>query len=102
MRPAKKGARVSWDTVKRTLRRLGCSFRRARRVVPKPAPHQAQARVRRALSKLHRLEAAGKCDVLYADESGFCLQPCYSPASPTFGRRKGRPWACLPRRIRAA
>jgi len=31
--------------------------------------------VRRALRKLHRLEAAHRCDVLYTDESGFGLQP---------------------------
>lgn len=29
----------------------------------------------RALTKLHRLEEADKCHVLYGDESGFCLQP---------------------------
>jgi hypothetical protein len=45
--------------------------------VPPKAPAPAtQAAVRRALAKLHRLEAAGRCDVLYGDESGFSLLPC--------------------------
>ncbi len=61
--------------MKRALKRLGYSFRRARRVAPKAPPEAHQARVKRALAKFHRLEAAGKCDVLYTDESGFSLQP---------------------------
>ena len=61
--------------MKRTLKRLGFTFRRARRVPPKSPPQEQQERVRRALTRLHRLEEAGKCHVLYGDESGFCLQP---------------------------
>ena len=38
-------------------------------------PVVRQAR-ERALDKLRRLEAQGKCDVLYGDESGFALCPC--------------------------
>jgi len=72
--------------VKRCLRRLGFTFRRARRVPPKAPPQAQQARVRRALSRLHRLEAAGKCQVLYGDESGFCLQPCV----PYLWQKKGQ------------
>jgi len=66
---------VTWATVRRVLRKEGYSYRRARRVPPKRPPEAHQARVKRALTKLHRLEDAGKCQVLYADESGFCLQP---------------------------
>lgn len=40
----------------------------------------------KALGKLHRLEAAGKCHVLYADESGFCLQPVV----PYLWQKKGK------------
>jgi len=61
--------------VKRCLRRLGFTFRRARRVPPKSPPEKQQSRVQRALGRLHALEAVGKCQVLYGDESGFCLQP---------------------------
>ncbi len=57
------------------MREDGYSFRRARRVPPKSPPAQEQTRARRTLSRLHRLEAAGRRHVYYADESGFCLQP---------------------------
>ena len=75
--------------MKRTLRRLGFTFRRARRVPPKSAPAAHQGRVKRALARLHRLEEAGKCQVLYGDESGFCLQPplpyLWQPKGKTVG-----------------
>ena len=67
---------MHWDTVKRLLKRHGCSYRRARRVPPKaPAPACLQAR-KRALFKLHMMEQAGRVDVLYGDECGFSLLPC--------------------------
>lgn len=34
--------------------------------------------MKKALIKLHALERRGRCDVLYTDASGFCLQPCVS------------------------
>jgi hypothetical protein len=78
--------------VKRCLHRLDCTFRRARRVPPK-APSAAHAgrvkheeRVKRALSKFHGLEDAGQCQVLYGDESGFCLQP----SVPYLWQKKGK------------
>jgi len=61
--------------VKRCLRRLGFTFRRARRVPPKAPPEAEQVRIKRTLSRLHRLEDAGRWQVFYADESGFCLSP---------------------------
>jgi len=42
--------------------------------------------VKRALARLHRLETACKCQVLYGDESGFCLSPCV----PYFWQPKGQ------------
>ncbi len=72
--------------MKRCLRRLGFTFRRARRVPPKAPPEPEQARVRRTLSRLHCLEAAGRCQVLYGDESGFCL----SPPVPYLWQKKGQ------------
>jgi len=72
--------------VRRCLRRLGFTFRRARRVPPKAPPEREQARTRRTLSRLHRLEAAGRRRVLYGDESGFCLQP----PLPYLWQRKGQ------------
>ncbi len=45
------------------------------------------AATRKALAKLHRHEQAGRCDLFYGDESGFCLQPtltrCWQPPGPT-------------------
>lgn len=67
---------MHWDTVKRLLKRHGCSYRRARRVPPK-VPTSACLRARkRALGKLHTLEQQGRVDVLYGDECGFSLLPC--------------------------
>jgi len=43
--------------------------------MPKVPKEAHQARVKSALARYHRLEEAGKCQVLYGDESGFCLQP---------------------------
>ncbi len=61
--------------MKRCLKRLGFTFRRARRVTGKAPCPKNQGRVQRALSRLHRLEEQNKCRVLYGDESGFCLSP---------------------------
>jgi len=72
--------------VKRCLKRLGFSFRRARRVPEKAACPKKQSRVQRALSRLHRLEDAGRCRVLYGDESGFCL----APVVPYLWQKKGQ------------
>lgn len=68
------------------LRKEGFTFRRARRVPPKSPPEAQQARIKRILSRLHRLEAAGRRHVFYADESGFCL----SPVVPYLWQPKGR------------
>ncbi len=68
--------KVHWDTVKRLLKRHGCSYRRARRVPPKAPPAACLAARKRALSKLHVLEQQGRIDVLYGDECGFSLLPC--------------------------
>ena len=77
---------VTWGSVRRVLRREGYSFRRARRVSPKAPPEGEQARVKRTLSRLRRLEGAGRCQVLYGDESGFCLQP----SLPYLWQKKGQ------------
>ncbi len=75
--------------MRRCLRRLGFTYRRARRVPPKAPPAAHQSRVRRALTRLHRLGAVGRCQVLYGDESGFCLQPVvpylWQPKDQTLG-----------------
>jgi transposase InsO family protein len=76
-----------WQTLKRTLRRLGWRYRRTRRATAKaPAAHRVAA-ARKALAKLRALEAAGRCALFYGDESGFCLQPTLSrswqPPGPT-------------------
>ena len=61
--------------MRRRLRQEGFTYRRARRVPPKRPDTATQERTQRALARMHRLEALGRCRVLYADESGFCLQP---------------------------
>ncbi len=67
---------MHWDTVKRLLKRHGCSYRRARRVPPKAPGAPCLAARRRALGKLRVLEQQGRVDVLYGDECGFSLLPC--------------------------
>lgn len=79
--------------MRRWLRRLGFTFCRARRVTAKPPCPREQGRVQRALSRLHRLEEAGRCRVLYGDESGFCLLP----PVPYLWQKKGQT-VCLPAR----
>ena len=64
---------------------MGYTFRRARRTPAKPLCPKAEKRVRKALDTLHCLEKVGKCQVLYGDESGFCLQPCV----PYLWQKKG-------------
>lgn len=91
--------RVTWGSIRRVLRQEGYSFRRARRVPPKAPPEQQQARVRRALSKLHCLETAGRCCVLYGDESGFCLQPCVPYLWQKKGQTVGLPAQAHSRRL---
>ena len=61
--------------MRRCIRRLGFTFRRARRVPEKAVCPKQKQRVQKALLHLHRLEDAGRCQVLYGDESGFCLSP---------------------------
>ena len=61
--------------MKRCIRRLGFTFRRARRVPEKTVCPKQKQRVQKALLHLHRLEDAGRCHILYGDESGFCLSP---------------------------
>jgi len=85
--------------VKRCLRRLGFTFRRARRVPPKAPPEVEQARTKRALARLHRLEKAGRCCVLYGDESGFCLQPCVPYLWQKKGQTMGLPAQAHSRRL---
>lgn len=72
--------------MRRCLRRLGFTFRRARRVPEKVVCPKAKQRVQKALLALHRLEEVGKCQVLYGDESGFCL----SPVVPYLWQPKGK------------
>ncbi len=68
------------------MKRLDFTFRRARRVPEKVVCPKHKQRVQKALSSLHRLEDAGRCHVLYGDESGFCL----SPVVPYLWQPKGK------------
>lgn len=44
------------------------------------------------MSRFERLEQAGRCQVLFGDESGFCLAPCL----PYLWQRKGQASVGLP------
>ena len=72
--------------MKRCLKRLGFTFRRARRVPEKAVCPKRKQRIQKALLHLNRLEDAGRCQVLYGDESGFCL----SPVVPYLWQPKGK------------
>lgn len=85
---AKKGGlKACPDTLRSALRRMGWRWRRARRRPAKTAPAHRVRAAQKALAKLREAEAQGRCDLLYGDESGFCLQPtlfrCWQPPGPT-------------------
>jgi DDE superfamily endonuclease len=61
--------------VRRALRRLGASFRRARRVPAKRHNERREASFEKALEKARLLAECGAIDVMHGDESGFCLVP---------------------------
>lgn len=97
----KTGITVSWSAVRRCLRWLGFTFRRARRVTAKSPCPKKQGRVQRALSRLHHLEEQNKCRVLYGDESRWSSTAVYgrkltptlrlcARALPTFSRRSAQ------------
>ena len=65
----------------------------------KAACLRKQGRVQRALSRLHRLEDAGKCHVLYGDESGFCLSPLVPYLWQSKGKTLGLPARAHSRRL---
>ncbi len=85
--------------MKRCLKRQGFTFRRARRVPEKDTCPKKQGRVKRALSRLHRLEDGGKCHVLYGDESGFCLTPPLPYLWQLKGKTLGLPAKAHSRRL---
>jgi transposase len=80
---------VSWQTVKRLLKRLGYSYRRARRVCAQAPRPPAVAAAQKALQRLRQLAGEGVCDLVYGDESGFSLQPLlpylWQPKGQTLG-----------------
>ena len=65
----------------------------------KAACLKKQGRIQRALSRLHRLEDAGKCQVLYGDESGFCLSPLVPYLWQLRGKTLGLPARAHSRRL---
>lgn len=81
------------------MRRAGWRWRRNRRRTGKPpTPHRVAAACK-ALGKLRAGEQAGRLDLFYGDESGFCLQPtlgrCWQPPGPTLAipaQAHGKRW----------
>ncbi len=53
------------------------------------------------MSRLHRLEDAGRCCVLYGDESGFCLAPLVPYLWQKKGQTLGLPAKAHSRRLNA-
>ena len=76
-----------YATLKKVLRRARWRWRRTRRRTGKPPVPPRVRAARKALARLHAHEQAGRCDLFYGDESGFCLQPtlgrCWQPPGPT-------------------
>jgi transposase len=70
-------------------------------VPPKVPDPKAAARYHRTLSRLRRLQEAGKCDLYYGDESGFCLRPCLPYLWQTRGRTLGLPAQAHGKRVNA-
>ena len=66
---------MSWKTVRRALKKLGASFRRARRIPAKTPDLRREASFRKALEKARLLVEQGAIDIVHSDESGFCLVP---------------------------
>jgi transposase len=66
------GITVSKDTLKRVLKRLAMSWRRARRVVARQ-PDAAEFQQQQQLEVLKRRAERGEIDLRYLDESGFSL-----------------------------
>ena len=66
---------MSWKTVRRALKQLGASYRRARRVPARARDEKREARFTKALEKARILAEQGAIDIMHGDESGFCLMP---------------------------
>ena len=69
------------------MRALGFRWRRARRRPARTAPAHRVKAAQKALATLRAVQAQGRCELIYGDESGFCLQPtlfrCWQPPGPT-------------------
>ena len=70
-----------------------------RRVPEKAVCPKRKQRVQKALAPLHRLEDAGRCQVLYGDESGFCLSPIVPYLWQPKGKTVGLPAKTHSRRL---
>lgn len=66
---------VSKDTVKRILKGFSMSWRRLRRVLGGSPDPQEYERKERQLEGLKALDDQGIINLVYMDESGFCLTP---------------------------
>lgn len=80
---------VSQDTVKRVLKALRLSWHRFRRLVGgQPHPQEYETK-RHQLEELKRLDEQGEIELLYLDETGFCLIPYipygWQPIGETIG-----------------
>lgn len=67
---------MSWKTVCRALKKLGASYRRARRTPAKVRDARREASFEKALEKARLLAEQGAIDIVHGDESGVCLTPC--------------------------
>lgn len=68
-------ARMSRDTLRRYLRRMGFRYKRCRLSVKPKRDHAAFERARDVLASLQARAQAGQCELLYYDEVGFSPNP---------------------------
>lgn len=80
---------LSKDTIKRVLKAMRMSWHRLRRLVGgQPDPQEYQTK-QHQLESLKRLDEQGEIELLYLDETGFCLIPYvpygWQPVGETIG-----------------
>ena len=85
------GIPISRDTLKRILKAVKMSWRRMRRVPPKPGPSDDYERKCSALEILKALDTLGLIELYYMDESGFTLIPPIPYAWQSIGETLGIP-----------
>ena len=72
---AQRRQRLSRDTLKRYLKRMGFCYKRCRLSLKKQRDQEAFERAQGVMASLRVMAQAGQCDLLYFDEAGFGPNP---------------------------